>query len=203
MAIAIGVLGAASGCKPARAPTPAAGPIEPRTPAGSTVPATQAARVDGRIMGVVNRSCDKLAGEAAVAKRRAVDPQLRRLAQAIVEHCASYMRDQRNLAGTLSLTPEDSPAATKLQVRAPTDLAELSAKDDIDFDHEFLTLVIADQDQLLGLVDSTLVPTANHPQLKALLDLQLRSSLEIDLARSRELQRTLFEKPATVAVPPP
>lgn len=169
------------GCAPTEIPTPAAGPVEPRIGAPERA-------VDSRIMGVLDEGCQKLGAEAAEAKSRARDPGVIHLAQSVYDDCTSYLKNQRALGAMLGLTAAPSTVQARLEWDSPVVLEDVATQQDPSYERNFVERMISEQDEILGLADSTMARSANNPQLRALIDVQLTPSLQKNIAAAKVLQ---------------
>lgn len=181
MAVAMATLCSCAASEPV--PTPAAGPTT------FTIGPSERA-VDSRILGVLDAGCSKLSAEAVAGIRGAVDPEVRRLAETIQADCSSFQKSQRSLTSSLGLDLGASEVRTSLQASTAERVAEISSQDHEAFDRVFLDRIIADQEEILGISDGTLLKTANYSQVETLVDEDFNRSLRSNLARAREL-RTL------------
>ncbi|NUP12405.1 MAG: DUF4142 domain-containing protein [Polyangiaceae bacterium] len=150
--------------------------------------------MDSRVAGVLAEGCQKLTSEASVALRRAQNPEVIRLAESIYLDCSSYLMNQRALVETLGLRPGESAVQSRIQASAPAGISELSSQALSDFDRTFVERMVADQNEILGLAEGTLLPTTNHSELKALIEVQFNPNMRRNLATARQLQTDLREQ---------
>jgi len=74
------------------------------------------------------------------------------------------------LVKELKVTPEDNPTSQALSNGAAAELAKLAALDGGAFDKAYVSNEVAFHGTVNGALKSTLIPSADNPQLKSLLE---------------------------------
>jgi len=167
------------------------------TAAGATTGATAAAAPsaaptlsDPQIAhaAVTANSLDSAAGAAARPKAR--NAQVRDFAQQMVRDHGAVNKQATALAQRLNLTPADNDVSRQLQQSAERARTDLATKTGAEFDRAYIDNEVQTHQAVLDALDRTLIPGAQNPELKALLQ-QVRPNIAAHLERARSIQGTL------------
>jgi putative membrane protein len=90
----------------------------------------------------------------------------------------------------LKVTPEDNPTSKALKEAGDKNLAHLKTLKGAAFDKAYVDNEVAYHQQVLDAVDKVLIPSAKHPDLKALL-VKVRPAFVAHLEHARHLRADL------------
>ena len=131
---------------------------------------------------------DSAAG-AAAAKKTA-NPEVKDFARTMVRDHGAANKLATDLAAKLTLTPQDNDQSRALQGGHDQSQAELSGLTGAAFDRAYIDHEVAYHQAVLNALDTILIPQADNPELKALLE-QIRPNIAQHLARAQQIQSTL------------
>ena len=115
---------------------------------------------------------DVAAGELALKKSKNKD--IRSFAEEMVRDHAAVNKQALALVTKLKVTPEDNATSKALSADAATKLKAYAALDGEAFDRAYIANEIAFHKTVNGALSSTLIPAAQNPELKALLETGLK-----------------------------
>jgi putative membrane protein len=115
---------------------------------------------------------DVTAGELALKKT--TNKEIRSFAQEMVRDHAAVNKQALALVTKLKVTPEDNATSKALSADAATKLKAYAALDGEAFDRAYIANEIAFHKTVNGALSSTLIPSAQNPELKALLETGLK-----------------------------
>ncbi|MEY4509731.1 MAG: hypothetical protein RLZZ450_1853 [Pseudomonadota bacterium] len=100
------------------------------------------------------------------------------------------------------LTPEDSDVSTELTGKTSATLESLKTADAASFDALYVSAQATQHEEVLNLVDSRLLPSVTHEDLKGFLG-ETRTMVESHVTEAKTLQQELAAAPAapTAATP--
>jgi putative membrane protein len=170
----------------AAAPDSAAeeGPREPRATVGEAeaVSILMAANTTDSTSGVLGRD-------------RARDPRVRIFAMRMVSEHGAANRGAAALAARLGITPRESPIGRQLRQGGEQTRLNLEEVDAGGFDLAYLDSEVEYHETVLDAIDRTLLPGVQNPELRALLQDQVRPAVESHLDHARRLQAQLSGQP--------
>jgi putative membrane protein len=137
---------------PAAAPAPAAGPTDAQIAA----------------IVVTANSGDSAAG--MLAKAKSTNPKIRAFGQSMATDHGAVNGLAVSLAQKLNLTPESSPTSEALAQDGQQNLQKLEGLSGSAFDKAYIDHEVALHQQVLDALSSTLIPSAQNSELKALLE---------------------------------
>lgn len=158
--------------------------------AAESAPAAPAQVTDPQIAAIVvaANEVDIEAGE--LARERATNPQVRQFAERMVTDHTAANQQAQELAGRLGVTPEESPTSQQLRQGGQQNLERLRGLSGAEFDRAYIEHEVAYHQQVLDAIDNTLIPNAQNPELRSLLE-QTRPVIEAHLNQARQLEGTL------------
>lgn len=115
---------------------------------------------------------DVAAGELALKKTK--NAEIRSFAQEMVRDHAAVNKQALALVAKLKVTPEDNATSKALSADAAAKLKAYAALDGAAFDRAYIANEIAFHKTVNGALSSTLIPSAQNPELKALLETGLK-----------------------------
>jgi putative membrane protein len=110
--------------------------------------------------------------EGNIALDRAQSNQVQDFAQMMVTDHTEGRTQLQTFATDNSITPQASEIATTLQNEADAQVEQLNNASDQDFDATYMDIQVAAHTEVLMLFDEQLIPSADDPDLKALLTAQ-------------------------------
>lgn len=111
---------------------------------------------------------DVEAGRQALAK--ATDPEVRAFAETMVRDHAAVNEQALALVGRLNVTPEANPVSAALTEQAAASHARLAGLEGEAFDRAYVQNEVAFHRTVNEALSGTLIPSAQNPELKALLE---------------------------------
>ena len=115
---------------------------------------------------------DVAAGELALA--RTSDPAVRAFAEAMVRDHKAVNEQALALVRKLGVTPEANPTSAALTSEAEATRQRLARLDGAAFDRAYLANEVAFHRTVNGALKQTLIPAADNPELRALLETGLK-----------------------------
>lgn len=150
----------------------------------------QATPNDAQIAAIVvtANQVDIDAGKLAAGRTHTND--VKQFAKLMVQDHSSVNRAAAALAHKLDLTPEQNDTSRALQQGGDENLAHLKMLKGAQFDKAYVDHEVAYHQAVLDAVDKTLIPSAQNPDLKALL-VKVRPTFVAHLEHARHLQSEL------------
>jgi putative membrane protein len=115
---------------------------------------------------------DVAAGKLALKKSK--NKEIRSFAEEMVRDHAAVNKQALALVTKLKVTPEDNATSKALSADAATKLKAYTALDGKAFDRAYIDNEVAFHKTVNGALSSTLIPDAQNPELKALLETGLK-----------------------------
>jgi len=125
-----------------------------------------------------------------VAKKMAKNAQVKAFAQQMITDHTSVNKKATDLATKLSLTPEENETSRQLVSNADATRDAIKAKTGANFDKAYIDNEVAYHEAVLDMLDKTLIPNAQNPDLKSLLD-SVKPAFEAHLDHAKKIQATL------------
>ncbi len=117
-------------------------------------------------------SIDVAAGKQALAK--STNKDVRAFAEEMVRDHASVNDQALALVKKLGVAPQDNPTSVALSKGAADELKKLAQLNGAAFDRAYVANEVAYHRTVNGALKDTLIPSAQNPELKALLETGLR-----------------------------
>ena len=133
------------------------------------------------------------AGKLAVSKSKSKDVQ--EFAQLMITDHTGVNKSASELVQKLHVTPESNPTSQSLQKGGDDNLAALKKLSGSAFDRAYVDHEVAYHQAVLDAVDTTLIPSAQNAELKALL-VKVRPAFVAHLEHAKQLQSTLSKSGA-------
>jgi len=115
---------------------------------------------------------DIAAGKQALAKSH--DKAVRGFAQEMVRDHTAVNDQALALVKKLGVTPQDNPTSASLQAAGSAKLKDLAKLSGRAFDRAYLTNEVAYHKTVNGALEGALIPSAQNPELKGLLQTGLK-----------------------------
>lgn len=125
-----------------------------------------------------------------LAEARAHRHDVRDFARLMVTDHSGVNKQAVALAGKLKVTPEPNSTSQSLQAGGDANLKSLRALKGKRFDDAYVSHEVAYHEQVLGALDTVLIPSAQNAELKALL-VAVRPAFVAHLEHARHLQAAL------------
>jgi putative membrane protein len=155
-----------------------------------TTAAQAAGPTDPQIAAIVvtANQVDIDAGKLALSKAHSSD--VKSFAQLMITDHSGVNKSATELVTKLHVTPEASPTSQSLQKGGDDNLAALKKLSGSAFDRAYVDHEVAYHQAVLDAVDSTLIPSAQNAELKALL-VKVRPAFVAHLDHAKHLQSEL------------
>jgi putative membrane protein len=157
-------LAPAAPAAPAAAPAAAA---PPRAPGAGETP--EEMFTDARIAAVASISNFNEIDPSQIALERALAPALKDYARLMIDHHTRLEQSMRAMLGRKGVKPEDNALSLQLKRNAPPTLEMLRAKAGREFDVAYTLQQIQSHQTTLQTLDTSLIPSARDPEMKAML----------------------------------
>ena len=137
---------------------------------------------------VAANEVDIEAGELASTK--ATNPQVREFAQRMITDHTGVNQAATELVTRLGVTPEPNPTSQQLRQGGEQNRSSLQGLSGAEFDRAYIEHEVAYHQQVLDAIDQTLIPNAQNPELRALLE-QTRPAVAAHLQHAQQIQSSL------------
>ena len=128
------------------------------------------------------------AGKLAVSKAHSKD--VKAFAQLMITDHSGVNKSATELVQKLHVTPESNPTSQSLQKGGDDNLAALKKLSGSAFDRAYVDHEVVYHQAVIDAVDTTLIPSAQNAELKALL-VKVRPAFVAHLEHAKKLQATL------------
>jgi putative membrane protein len=160
------------GAAPAFAQTAAAGPTDPQIAA--IVVAANQADIDA----------------AKVAKSRTKTKDVKEFAETMIRDHEAVNKQAKALVKKLKVKPEANPTSKSLEDGGKENIKALKKLKGAEFDKAYAEHEVAYHQQVLDAINSTLLPNAKNPELKALIE-KVTPAFQAHLEHAKQLQSGL------------
>jgi putative membrane protein len=156
----------------------------------TAAPAASGAVTDPQIADIVvaANEVDIRAGE--LARTKGTNPQVGEFAQRMITDHTAVNEQASQLVQRLGVTPEPNPTSRQLRASGEQNRSHLQGLSGADFDRAYMEHEVEYHQQVLDAIDNTLIPNAQNPELRALLE-QTRPAVEAHLQHAKEIQSSL------------
>lgn len=128
------------------------------------------------------------AGKLAESKASKAD--VKKFAQQMVTDHTGVNKQATELVTKLQVTPQDNPTSQSLKAGGEKNVAHLKMLSGADFDKAYINQEVTYHEAVLNAVDKTLIPSAQNPELKALL-VKVRPAFVAHLEHAKQVQAAL------------
>jgi putative membrane protein len=157
--------------------------------------AQAAAPTDPQIAAIVLTANQVDIDAATLAKSKSQSKEVKDFAQLMITDHSSVNKSATELAQKLHVTPESNPTSQNLQKGGDDNLAALRKLSGSAFDRAYIDHEVAYHQTVLDAMDSTLIPSAQNADLKALL-VKVRPAFVAHLDHAKKLQSKLSKSGA-------
>lgn len=130
-----------------------------------------------------------------LAKSKSHSKDVREFAQRMITDHGGVNKSATELVQKLHVTPESNPTSQSLQKGGDDNLAALKKLSGSAFDRAYVDHEVAYHQAVLDAVDTTLVPSAQNAELRALL-VKVRPAFVAHLEHAKHLQSSLSKSGA-------
>jgi putative membrane protein len=130
-----------------------------------------------------------------LAKARAQSKEVKDFGQRMIADHSGVNKAATELVQKLHVTPEPNPTSESLQKGGDQNLATLKSLKGNAFDKAYIDHEVAYHEAVLEAMDKTLIPSAQNPELKALL-VKVRPAFVAHLEHAKQLQTVLAKSGA-------
>src|SRR6476646_2621708 len=125
-----------------------------------------------------------------LAESSASDPQVKAFGKQMVTDHTGVNKQATDLVTKLGVTPEDNATAQSLKSGGAENVKNLSGLKGAAFDRAYVDHEVAYHQQVLDALDTTLIPSAQNAELKALL-VKVRPAFVAHLEHAKMVQKSL------------
>jgi putative membrane protein len=126
--------------------------------------------------------------QAQLAKRQAKDPRVKKFAAQMIDQHTKAKNDVTKLSKNEQLLPANSSVANDLADKGSQVVQSLKSVEGADFDKTYIDAQVQQHQEVLELLNSRLIPSANNTQLKAALE-DSKKMVEHHLEMARQIQQ--------------
>jgi putative membrane protein len=152
------------------------------------------AMTDGNIVAVVKTANDADIDNGNAAKGITKNSKVRAFAEQMVTDHTSVNKQIDDLKGRLNINPEDNDASRNFKTMADAQRDSLKKLKGAEFDRAYIDAEIAVHQQVLDMLDNTLIPSAQNADLKTLLQ-NARPTISAHLDHAKQVQAGLGGNP--------
>ena len=120
---------------------------------------------------------------------------VRAYAQRMIDDHGRFETQMQALLQQKSIAPEHNAFSQQLQQMLPPTLQALQAADGAAFDRLFMEHMVMSHQATLNALDKALIPSATDPQLKSMLQDQVRPAVAQHLEQAQQLQQQVGRTP--------
>jgi putative membrane protein len=124
-----------------------------------------------------------------LAAEKATNEAVRKFGQLMVTDHAGVNKSAADLAARLKVVPQQNATSDSLKKAAAAHVEKLKGLSGAAFDRAYIDHEVAYHQQVLDVLDRTLIPSASHPELKELL-VKVRPAFVAHLEHARSVQKT-------------
>jgi putative membrane protein len=148
---------------------------------------------DAQIAGITAAAHQSEIDAAKLARKNSKNAKVRAFASKMIKEHTAAMKEETALAKKANLTPEDSDQQSKLKQSAQDSASKLEGQKGRDFDKAYVQAQVDAHQQVLDMIDNTLLPAAQSADLKAQLQKE-RPIVQSHLEHAQKLAADLGAK---------
>jgi putative membrane protein len=183
----------------AEAPPPPE-PVAPPPPVEEPPPAP-APLSDAQIAKVLETVDSGEIEQAKLAQKKSKNPKVKKFAAHMIQAHTKSKTKGAAWVKKAKLTPEASPVSEELSQKGASSLTTLQGADAAGFDAAYIAAQAQAHQEVLGLIDSRLTPSATDEALKGMLA-ETRTMVETHITEAKDLEAGVSAAPAAPGVPP-
>jgi putative membrane protein len=138
------------------------------------------------IAGIVMTANEGEVQQGNAATARATSPEVRAFAQMMVSDHTSAMNTARDVFSRNAITPGENDTTRTLRDTSQRTVSNLNTYNGTAFDRTYMQSQVDVHQWLLTSLDTALIPSATHPEVRSLLQTQ-RASVATHLDRARQI----------------
>lgn len=127
-----------------------------------------------------------------VALTNSQNPQIQAYARDMILEHTQFEQQLRSMLNSKKMLAEDNALSLQLKRNAPPTLDSLRAKQGMMFDVAYVNQQIESHDVTLKTLDTSLIPLATDPDMKNMLQNQVRPAVVRHLARIKQIQQSML-----------
>lgn len=155
-------------------------------PANTTM-AAPGALTDPQIAAIVIAADDVDIKGGEQARTKGTDPQVKDFAQRMITDHTAVNKQVHDLLMKLNATPESNSTSQSMMQQGDQEAMRLMAMSGMSYDTAYINHEVAFHEQVINAVDTNLIPSAQNPELKALLQ-KTRPVLQEHLDMAKRIQ---------------
>jgi putative membrane protein len=156
----------------------------------ASVAAAAAPPSDAQIAAIVVTANQVDINAGKLAESKATAPDVKAFGHRMVVDHSSVNKSAKALVTQLHVTPESNPTSESLKAGGEQNIAKLKELSGAAFDRAYIDHEVIYHQAVLDAMDSTLVPSAQNAELKALL-VKVRPAFVDHLQHAKDLQASL------------
>ena len=176
--------------------TAAVSPPDAEVPQGAPPPGTGSqapvagAMSDANIAAVASASNQNEIETSRVALQKGENAGVKQFAQRMVDDHTRMEQEMTQLLQSKGIAPQDNPQSTQMKQTAQSAVQQMQAMSGRQLDSMYVAHQVQSHQTTLQALETTLIPNAQDPQVKALLE-KARPAVAAHLAEAQKLQGTL------------
>jgi putative membrane protein len=157
------------------------------TAASPTAQAPAAALTDGNIVAIFVAANDADIKNGQQAKGKSTNTQVKSFADRMIQDHSAAKKEAQDLASRLNITAEDNDASKQLISDTDAMRDSLGKMSGNAYDKNYIDDEVAIHQKVLSTLDNTLIPSAQNPDLKTLLQ-KAREVVQSHLDHAKSIQ---------------
>jgi len=145
---------------------------------------------DSKILGVADAANAGEVAQATIASDKAQADSVKSFAKLMIKDHSAAREKGTAIAKELGLTPPPSPASDDVKKKGDALATKLRAAPEATFDRTYMEAQVREHEKVLKMIDGKLLPNADAPQLKALLE-DMRTHVEHHLSVAQSTLKQL------------
>jgi len=145
---------------------------------------------DAQIAGIVVAANTVDIDAGKLAKSQAQSKEVKDFAQRMITDHTGSNKEATALVKKLKVTPEESATSTALKKEGAATLKHLKTLKGKDFDKAYIDNEVTFHQTVLSAIDKTLIPNAQNPELKSLLE-KTRPVIDDHLQHAKKIQASM------------
>ena len=125
-----------------------------------------------------------------LAQSTSGNAEVKKFAERMITDHTGVNKSAVDLVTKLKVTPQDNPTSQSLKAGGEANLANLKTLKGAAFDKAYIDHEVVYHEQVLDTVDKTLIPSAKHEELKALL-VKVRPAFVAHLEHAKMIQSSM------------
>jgi len=157
--------------------------MAPSTPAAPTF-------TDPQIVAIVVAANDADIANGNLAKSKSSNTEVKSFANQMITDHSALNKQGSELATKLGVTPEETDASRQLKSNQDATRDQLKGMDGAAFDKAYVDNEVAYHQAVVDMVSQSLIPSAQNPELKALLE-QAAPAIQAHLDHAKQIQSAM------------